>query len=228
MKVIWPLIFMLLLSSCVGLATKPNLPEIGQNALSIPQSKKPLKIYIKTFTYLKYTDSKSIYIYFDRHFQEAAMNIFLKRSNSNITYIGYSNDFQSFNFKGENYEENFKNYAAVAPPIDADYLIQFVDTHEHKHMNPNHGTVYLGLLHIFTLGLIPLTYENEFNIKTSIFNKKGELISESIANDKARSWYWLPLIFSKRSKFWDQNVHIPVLQNTIENSFQNTHFLEKP
>lgn len=139
-------------------------------------------------------------------------------------------EFKQSNLVAREFKNNFDQkvtpYTQVTFPIQPDYHVQlelFKLPKQSKESVYEALYTYWGMIHILSLGIIPITKMDQFNIRTTLFDKIGQVIRQKQTLNESRIWYWSPLLFFKGIHTWStfreihsSDIEIDSTSNTIK------------
>lgn len=179
------LIVITVVSSCAATATKNELSPIQE--LRIIENKKSItfRFYFKTI--LK--DDRGVRIYWDESLSKQIGNL-LVQSGQFKEVKEYQQD--SSYIRDANTVEQEKQITKVNFPVETDLFLDIQA--EGKDYGP-HAYAYWGMVHILSLGLIPMYINADINWSTILYDKNGVALAKVSVSDKSSIWAWSPLFF---------------------------------
>jgi hypothetical protein len=184
------LLLMVLLSSCANAIVVRN--KHSNYHLDIPKAYRS-----KDISFTAYSLSKSDKQIAIRKNQELERIVMSKGKNFNSlntkTFLSDSSWFDVS--KGS---ENFEKFlSSTRENGKYDY---FLDVHtERKLLADDYGILWY-MLHIVSLGFIPIYQQTQIHIKTTLFDKQGNVLNSSKVVHTRSFWAWTPLMVSSRAK----------------------------
>ena len=179
--------FCFALVSCAPLVTKPELPELKELP---PLTSKPTVQY-RFYERTPSNRGNGVRFNVDEAYERAIVDA-LNTSTYFSSLERYPTSLAHVQFQGSNSDEDEELLLKVKYPLNVDYLINVeavgID------YGP-HGNMYLGLLHLLSLGFIPMKMNNDANLKMTIFNKNGDIVFENDLKQESSIWAWTPLFF---------------------------------
>jgi hypothetical protein len=84
-------------------------------------------------------------------------------------------------------------------PVDADL---FMDIEDAEWSGPADMPFLWGVLHLGTLGLFPMFFDNDIIIRLTLYDSKGNVLRKEEIKNPSTTWAWSPLIFFNGFKFF--------------------------
>ncbi len=109
-------------------------------------------------------------------------------------------DFNHVIFTGTGLNDGANDFTRVNFPLQNNYVIQlelFKVPKTSRDSVIDAIYTYWGMAHVMTFGIIPITKTNRFSIRSTLFDKIGQVIRQRQSLNEARVWYWSPLILFK-------------------------------
>lgn len=188
-------LYIIALSSCASLS-KTDKPK----AVVKPKNKivRPQKISVEHRLNSHVVEKEQINIQNSEDLNKMIESKITEFKDSNLIASEYKSDFDRAMFMGKKYDGNVKTYTSINFPIKSDYLVQlelFKLPKTSKESVYEALYTYWGMLHILSLGIVPITRTDKFNIRTTLFDKIGQVVRQKQTLNEARVWYWSPLFF---------------------------------
>lgn len=195
---------------CASIATKGNLPELK---LPVMENKKSL-----TYRFYRRTPSRGKDgVRLDTHKnEEQQLKDFLKQSEQFGEVKEYPQKLELISFSGENTSAEEKMALRINFPVDTDLFLDIES--EDKDYGPHGGGyIHWGLIHILSLGIIPIAINNNIKLTAILYDRNGIELSRSSAFDESTIWGWTPLFFFNGFKMIRQfdDVSQPIRKNAI-------------
>jgi hypothetical protein len=194
------------LSGCATMATKGDLPDIE---LPTKPGAKPSLVF-RYFSANRSTTGDLINPKFDPDIEAQYLG-YLSESGFFSTVRALPKKFrhEDVQFTGsfEEYKQEVARALEVSFPVDADL---FMDIEDVTLFNHHHPFGLFGILHLGTLGLFPIWWENDVRIKIALRDPKGRLIHEEEIGNDSTIWAWTPLLAFNGFKFFTVDRHEPI------------------
>lgn len=188
-------LYIIALSSCATLSKTDKAKTVTKPKAKIVRVK---KISVEHRVNAQVVENEQISIQNPEDLNKMIESKMTEFKDSNLIANEYKNDFDRAIFMGKRYDGNIKTYTSMNFPIKSDYLVQlelFKLPPSAKESVYEALYTYWGMLHILSLGVVPITRTDKFNIRTTLFDKIGQVVRQKQTLNEARVWYWSPLFF---------------------------------
>lgn len=215
------LIFALTTFSCAGMVTKTSLePNPTLEAAKLKKTSKPITVEYRVYRQHNVINSQNSWIslYNDEELTKLVTARLEKEKTEGITYREYKNDFSQSSFKDPEAQKQIQKIVTPTFPIQGDYLMQleFYSEQQGHHT----GFEYVAILHMLSLGLIPMTSSINDNVKTTLYSKEGKILLQKETKNQSRVWFWTPLFFFNGFHLFQQHTEVkkPVHEVSIDHA----------
>jgi hypothetical protein len=179
------LVLILGVFGCAATATKSELPPA--KAFTVPENKKSISYRYFVKTLLRH--DRGVRIDWDENSSQRIRDS-LVQSNRYSDVVEYSQGL--VDIREPNSVEMEKRVAEIVFPIQTDLFLDIQA--EGKDYGP-HAYMYWGLVHILSLGLIPIYTNADISWSTVLYDRDGVEISRGSIGDRSSIWAWSPLFF---------------------------------
>lgn len=215
------LMFIISMLSCAGLTTKTSLePNPTLEAAKLKKTSSPITVEYRVYRQHNVILEQNSWISLnnDKELTKLVTERLEKAKSEGITFREYKNDFSHSSFQGPEAQKQLQKIAAPTFPIQGDYLMQLEFYSEQQ--GYHNGIGYLGVLHMLSLGLIPITYGLIDNVKTTLYSKEGRILLQKETKNQSRIWFWTPLFFFNGFHLIQQHTEVrkPVHEVSIDHA----------
>jgi hypothetical protein len=203
-----------LLSGCAATATKGDLTPVSE----FPKVEKTGTLLYRTTLLTPGSDGSlkiSPYPEADGKYTELIeeTRMFARASR-------YYQDVKTAELSGKDVPRQKEKALKIKFPVDADYFLDLQYTGKDGGMQ---GSMYWGLVHMISLGLIPITFSNDVHLRAILYDRNGKKLRESKADDSSTIWGWSPLVFFNGFRMFNSQEELswPVQKNSIEHALVN-------
>ena len=207
---IFAIISAIIMSGCAVKVIGGNLPEIQ----TFPQAEMNKTVIYRAYQTVSYNQS---WIQIDPYGEDSQrLTEAIKNTGIFSGVTVYQPAVAKVILKGQHVQKDQEEVLKINFPIKADYFLDL--RYENPPRGP-HAYLYWGMIHILSLGLIPLSVSNDVRINATLYNRDGRILHSTSTVNKSTLWAWLPLFFFNDFKLFpniDKTV-FPIEQRAVEN-----------